>query len=121
MPDNGKEILEAVNKLHDKFDEQQTAISNTNGKVDIMSQQMNTIEITVLKHEKIVYGNPEKMGAGGLLHKQGEQDNRMTSIENGIKGVKKEIKGLRGVFAILWSGIITTANVIINLVIRKSS
>lgn len=108
MPDNG-EILAAINGLHSKIDKQGNTLSETKNKVDVMASQMNTVELTVVKHEKVLYGTPEQMGKGGLIHKQGEQDTKIGDNATAIAHT-------RSIFIGIWLGVTLIANLIFNYV-----
>lgn len=91
------EILKAVLKT-------QESIGNLDKKVGIVINKMKVVETTVLKHEKILYGEPEKMGEGGLLFKQGLQDKK-------IQGLGDRVDHTRSTFVMIWTGIFAMVQV----------
>lgn len=85
------EILNAILDM-------KTCIGKVDSKVGIAINKMKIVEQLVTKHEKVLYGNPEKMGEGGLLFKQGLQDKK-------IYGLGKSIDNTRSTFVMIWTGI----------------
>ena len=77
MPENGEEILEAVLEI-------QKITSQTRKDVAVIKQKVETIEIIVGKHEKILYGNPEKMGEGGIIYTVQNQENKLGNIKRDL-------------------------------------
>jgi len=74
------------------------AVLKTQEAVGIILTKMETIEANIQKHENVLYGNPQEMGKGGLLYKQGEQDLI-------ISGLTKRVDHLRSTFVMIWTGI----------------
>lgn len=80
------------------------AINGIDKKLGVVLNKMKNVENTVIKHEKLIYGKPEEMGKGGLLHKQGEQDGK-------IKGLGDRVDATRSTFVMIWTGIFALVQV----------
>jgi hypothetical protein len=76
----------------------QRIIGKIDKNTDYVKNKVQHIEATVIKHEQIIYGNPEKMGAGGLLHTTQEQESKIT-------GLGSRMDYLRSTFVMIWTGI----------------
>ena len=111
MYDSDK-ILEAINGLKDQIHDVQLKAADTNTKVSLIQKGQETTDRTILDHTYVLYGDPKKMGVGGLIHKQSDQD-------RDISGIKTDIKNLRGFFAIFWTGIITGFNLLVNILTKR--
>ncbi len=91
MTRKNSKVLEAVL-------ETQKTMGSLNEKVGVVVSKMETIETNIQKYENVLYGDPQKMGEGGLIHKQGEQDLI-------ISGLTKRVDHLRSTFVLIWTGI----------------
>lgn len=67
-------------------------------KLGTVLSKMESIETLVTKHEQLLYGDPEKMGEGGLIFKTQLQDSQIT-------GLGKSIDYTRSTFVLIWTGI----------------
>ncbi len=63
-----------------------------------VNTKLTSVLEKVENHNKVLYGKPEEMGKGGLIHKQGEQDGK-------INGIGKRIDNTRSTFVMIWTGI----------------
>ena len=112
MPDNGDAILSALKELQGQVHDVQLKSGDTNTKVAVIQQKVEAMEDRVVEHSQVLFGDPKRMGEGGLLHKQYVQD-------QDIDAVKKEIKSVRGRFATIWAVIMMAWSGALNVLLRK--
>lgn len=106
MTDNGREILEAVLKI-------QKTTNDTQSDVKLFRQDLETLNNTVKKHDQIIFGDPEQMGKGGLVYTTQQQESKIGSI-------KRELKRVRNIFAVIWTSIVTAINIFITIFFRRN-
>ena len=99
--------------------EKLTTIEETVAKIDkrteVMEERVGTVEKLADKHEKVIYGDPEIMGKGGLM-------DAVNVAGNKAEGACKRIDGMKGTVLWIWTAvfaIIQAAIAIVGLA-RKS-
>ena len=95
-------LFDELGKIHSCIGEVKTEVSG-------MKQHLGTINGTVKNLCGVVWGDPAKMGEGGLIHKQSEQDKAILEVENKTVGVGKSFDGFK---KNLWLGVVALVGII---------
>ena len=84
--------------------------------IRVLSNKLDNYHYKVDEHEQLLRGDIKNLGKDGLISTTTENKNSIKLLR---EEMGNEIKNLRGTFAIVWTAIITSANVIWNIVNSK--
>lgn len=85
----------------------QKQTSETNVVLQLMKKDFDVVAETVDKHEKLLMGNPQNMGDGGIIATIKEQ-------ARSIDGLGRRIDSIRSLFAPLWTGIVAIVSALVS-------
>ena len=123
MTENGDRILRVVQSLSDRINTIQLTTVETNSEVKLIKQEVTALKDQVVHNSEVLAGDPKRMGQGGLIHKQYEQDAELEAVRTelvaDIEKVREDVKSIRGRFALIWTGIITGFNFLLSWLLRK--
>jgi len=107
--------FEEVNRKLDTFSRTQSELLASIQEISSNVKQLTELSV---KHDKVLYGNPENMGKDGVLMKMRDQESAIakvkTEVDSELKNIKasieRDVKWFMSIFGFIWTAIITSFN-----------